>query len=346
MAKPRPSDIATKFFTAVNRAKNPEMIYFLHGEESYLLDHAVQAVIELAAPDGLNDFNYDAFHAKSTSGDTLRAAVETLPFMCKRRVVLLRDLQEMDLKQLDALDDYFSNPSPTTCLIIHAMTAEKKVDGRLGIVRKLKKASESCEFKSFYQEDVEDFIHKRARHRNMRLERDSVAYLSEAVGSKLADLDAALEKLDLFVGDSEQQRDVSLAQVQEIIADTKVNTVFELTDALGERHMEQALHILEKMMLSGEAAIMINQMIARHFRIIAKLQDPSIRHAGRNERASAAGVSPFFLKDYDRHARKFSAQKVEQLLERLVDVDMLLKSSKLDDQLILEQLVFDIMASN
>lgn len=346
MAKSSPSDIATQFFTKVNRAKEPEMIYYLHGEESYLLDHAVQAVIDLAAPDGLNDFNYDAFHAKDASGDALRAAVETLPFMCKRRIVLLRDLQVMDLKRLDALEDYFTNPSPTTCLIIHAMTAEKKVDGRLGIIKKLKKAADVCEFKSFYSKDVEDFIKKRARVRNMRLDHDAIAYFGEAVGSKLADLDAALEKLDLFVGNSDQTRDVHLSQVKEIIADTKVNSVFDLTDALGERHMQDALHILDKMMLSGEPAIMINQMIARHFRIIAKLQDPSIRNAGRNERASAVGVSPYFLKDYDRHARKFSAEKTEHILEHLVDVDMQLKSSKLADHLILEKLVFDIMASH
>ena len=320
-------------------------MYYVFGEETYLLDRAVEALVAKAAPDGTNDFNYESFHAKETSGQILRSAVETLPFMCKRRVVVLRDLQEMDLKQLADMEDYFTNPSPTTCLILHAVTSQRSVDGRLGVIKKMKKAAQVWEFKAFYEEDAERFVHKQARRRGMRLDEAAVAHLTQAVGSQLASLDAALEKLDLYIGASSSVRDIGARDVGEIIADTKVNTVFDLTDALGEQQLEEALSILDKMMLSGEAAIMINQMIARHFRIIAKLQDPGLRNANRSERARAVGVSPYFLKDYERHARAFPAPKVERLLERLVHVDVALKSSKLSDHLILEQLVFDIMAA-
>lgn len=343
MAKKRPSDIARDFFTSIKRAKEPAPIYYVYGEESYLLDRAVEALIKLAAPDGINDFNYDAYHAKEVAGEQLRSTVETLPFMSKRRIVLVRDLQEMDLRQLNALDDYFTNPSPSTCLILHAMTAQRSVDGRNASVKKLKKAAEVCEFKTFYAEDAERFVRKQAADRGLHVDQASIAYLTQAVGSSLADLSAALEKVDLFIGPGDPPRQATVDVVSEIIADTKVNSVFDLTDALGERNLERALIILDKMLLSGEAAIMINQMIARHFRIIAKLQDPSLRNAGRNERARAAGVSPFFLKDYNRHAAKFSPARTRAILERLVDVDLSLKSSKLDDRIHLERLICAIV---
>lgn len=346
MASKRPSDVARSFFKKIARAKEPAPIYYLYGEESYLLDRAVEALIKLAAPQGTNDFNYDAFHGKDTTGDQLRAACETLPFlMSARRVVVLRDLQEMDLRQLEAMADYFTNPSPKTCLILHAMTAQKSVDGRKGIVRKLKKAAEVCEFRTFYQEDAERFVSKQANDRGMQLDRGAVAYLTQAVGIRLADLDQALEKLDLYLGASDEARRVDAEVIGELIAETKVNSVFDLTDALGDKDTEQALKILDQMLLSGEAPIMINQMIARHFRILSKLQDPSLRNAGRNERARAAGVSPYFLKDYERHTRKFSADRVEALLERLVDVDFSLKSSRLDDRIIVEKLLLEIVTS-
>ena len=344
MGRKKPRDVARDFFTKIKRASAPDLVYYLYGEESYLLDRAVEAVIELAAPDGTNEFNFQLFRGKDTTGEQLSSAVETLPFMVERRVVLVRDLQEMDLRELADLEGYFADPSPTTCLILHAMTAERSVDGRKSIVRKLKKAATVCEFRAFYDEDVERFVHKQAADRGMRLDQGACAYLTHAVGGRLADLDQALEKLDLYLGASEQTREVGAEQIAQIIAETRVSSIFDLTDALGDKDLEEALAILDQMLLSGEAPIKIEVMIARHFRILARLQDPSLRNAGRTQRARAVGVSPYFLKDYARHARKFSPARVHHLLDQLVDVDLSLKSSKLDDRVILEQLLLNIAA--
>lgn len=338
-----PSDVAREFFQNVSRAKTPDLIYYLHGQESYLLDRAIDALLKLAAPDGINDFNYDAFHAKELSGDQLRSTVETLPFMSSRRIVVVRDLQEMDLKQLLAMDDYFLDPAPTTCLILHAMTAQKSPDGRSSIMKKLKKAATIGEFATFKEHDAEKFVAKQANDRGMRLSDGAMGYLMQAVGQGLAELDLALTKIDLFLGKSDTLRQVGIDEVTPIIAETRSHTVFELTDALGAKNLEQALHIFDRMLISGEAPIMINQMIARHFRILARLHDPSIRNAGRNEKAKAAGIAPFFVSNYQRDAQRFSPVRIERILEHLVDVDHSLKSSRLDDRVHLERLIMQIV---
>lgn len=342
-ARPKASDLARQFFTSIAKTDQIATIYYLYGDESYLLDRAVEALLKAAAPEGLNDFNYNAFYGKDVQLEQLCSAVETLPFMCKRRVVLVRDSQEMDLKQLEGLADYFDNPSPSTCLILHAMTAQRSLDGRSSIVKKLKKAAQCFEFNTFQEGEVDQFIQKQASQRSLRMSEEATAYLIEAVGTSLSELDKALDKLDLFLGPSDKPRTVEAATVNEIVAQTKINTVFELTDALGDKKTEEALNILDKMMLNGEAAIMINQMIARHFRILLKLKDPSVRNAGQNERAKAAGVPSFFLRNYQRHADKFSTPQLHQILTELLATDMALKSSKLSDKTILESLLLKIV---
>lgn len=342
-SKPRPSDLARQFFTTIAKASQVEPVYYLYGEESYLLDRAVEALVKAAAPEGVNDFNYDGFYGKDVSIEQLCSAVETLPFMCKRRVVLVRDVQEMDIKQLEGLGDYLDNPSPSTCLILHAMTAQKSIDGRSSIVKKLKKVAQSFEFKAFYENEVEQFLHKQASLRQMRITDAAAAHLVEAVGTSLAELDKALDKLDLYMGAQDSARTIEVEMIHEIIAQTKINSVFELTDALGDKRAEDALNILDKMMLMGESAIMINQMVARHFRILLKLKDPSVRNAGNAERAKAAGVSPYFLKDYQRHADKFSGPQLRQIMAELLITDMALKSSKLSDKTIVEALLLKIV---
>lgn len=337
------SDSARDFFKSL-KSDPVAPIYYVHGAESYLLDRAVQAIIAAAAPDELNDFNMNTFHARGTTGDQIRSAAEMLPMFVPKRVVVVRDLQEIALSELEALDTYFENPNPTTCLILHARTSEKSLNGNAGIVRKMRKAAVIAEFKAFYENEAGGFIAKQAGLRKLRLSNAVQTYLLEAVGTDLAQLDGALEKIDLYVGPSPdgQARNVELADAEAVIAQTRVHTVFNLTDALGNRDYEQALKILDAMLVAGDAPLMITAMITRHFRVLAKLGDPSLRSIPSREVASAVGVAPFFLRDYQRHAQKFSPAELESVLSAMLEVDIALKSSGLSDRTILDGLLFKI----
>lgn len=327
------------------KSGDPAPIYYIYGEETYLLDKALSAITKAACPEGTNDFNYDLFQGRDITAGAILSAANMLPMMAERRLVVVRDLQEVSIKEvLEPLKDYFADPSPTTCLVFHARTIKKKIDGRLGVVRKLKKAAESCEFKSLYENELGPFIQGQAKRRGLRVGREVSAYLVDAVGTELAALDQAFLKIDLYMGAAEDgaPRRVSVDDAQAVVARTRNRSVFDLTDALGEQDFQFAIEILERMLLDGEAPLLISHMIARHFRIVAKLQDPSLRNAGRRDAAGAVRVSPFFVKDYRRHARTFSTEQVALILQRLLEVDIALKSSPLDDRVILERLLTDI----
>ena len=321
-------------------------IYYIHGPDGFMLDAAVDAIVEAALPEGPNDFNFDKFRGKDAAVDQVRAACETLPLMSKRKLVLVRDLQEMPTAELEELADYFADPSPSTCLVFHAMTAQKSIDGRLGAVRKLKKAAQTYEFKAFYENELDDFIGRQAARRGLSLDRGASAYLVEAVGTDLASLDGALEKVDLYLGapagGASGPRRVEADDVRTIIAETRIHNVFALTEALGARQFEKALKVLDGMLVAGESPIGAAAMIARHFRIVAKLHDPEVRRMSKNDKARAVGVSPYFLRDYDADAQRFSRPEIERIRQRLVETDLALKSSRLSDRAIMEGLLYDI----
>lgn len=341
-------DRARDFIRNVKKGE-PAPIYFLHGEEAYMLDKAVEAVIDAAAPEGTNDFNFDTYRGRDATGEAIREAAEMLPMMADRRIVLVKDLQELPMSELEKLDDYFEDPADTTCLVLHANTAGDRngIDGRKSIVKKLKKAAEHCKFEALYESEVGDVVRKHAADRGLRFDRAASAYLVEAVGTDIATLDRALDKIDLYIGppdaqDSGSQRTVHKEEVEAVTAQTRVRSVFDLTDALGDRKYQDALQILENMLLTGENAIPILYMVARHFRLVDKLHDPEVRRLGKYKQASAIGVPHFFLSDYKRHARKFSPGEVAEIRDRLLETDQSLKSTGLDDRTLLESLLYDI----
>jgi DNA polymerase-3 subunit delta len=336
-------DKARDFIRGVKQS-DPAPLYFLYGEEAYMLDRAVEAVIDTAAPDGTNDFNYDKFQGREATGQTIREAAEMLPMMADRRIVLVRDIQEMALSELNELEDYFESPSETTCLILHAHTAgdRNSIDGRRSIFRTLKSNAEVCEFESLYENEVGDVVRKHASQRGLKMDREASAYLIEAVGTDIATLNRALDKIDLFIGQGDDPRPVERQQVEAVTAETRVRSVFDLTDALGERAYKEALKILDNMLLSGEDAIPILYMIARHFRLVDRLHDPEVRQQDKGSQASTLGVPYFFVDDYRRHARTFSSKDISTIRDRLLETDEALKSTGLDDRTLLESLLYDI----
>jgi DNA polymerase-3 subunit delta len=317
----------------------------VHGPDAYMLDVALDALRDAVAPEGLNDFNYDFFRGRDVDGDVLRSACEMLPMMSRRKLVLVRDAQEINPKELESLEEYFKDPAPSTCLVFHAFTADKSLDGRLKGVKLMRKAANEFELKGFYENELDDVLAREAKRKGLQLDRAGTAYLVEAVGTDLGELVRALEKVSLYVGarpDSGSLVDASYDDVREIIAETRVHNVFKLTEMLGQRDFEASLHALDGMLSAGEPALRITSMIARHFRIVDKLHDPEIRRASRNDKARAVGVVPFFLKDYERDANRFSIEDCRHVRKLLLEVDTGLKSSRLPDRAIMEHLLYRI----
>lgn len=338
-------DSARDFIRSVRGSDEIAPLYFVYGDEPYLLDEAVDAIVETAAPEGTNEFNFDKFRGNDATAESIRESAETLPMMIDRRIVLVRDLQEMPSEEIAELEPYFESPAETTCLVVHAYREDASdLDLRSGPVRTLKREAVAHEFESLYDHDAESVVEKRAREHGLELSKGARAYLVDAVGTDIGTLDQALEKVDLFVGPSESEgpRRVDVDAIQEVVAETRVRSVFDLTDALGDCNFETALSILDRMLLDGEPALRILHMIARHFRIVDRIHDPDYRGLQQRELARKLNVPHFFVDDYRRHARTFDSSDITAIRRRILEVDRRLKSSGLDDRTVLEELLYDI----
>lgn len=337
MAKKKPD--RRELFKVLKKG-NVAPLYYLHGPDAFMLGTAVEAITKAALPGGTNEFNFQRFRGGDTSAEAVRGAAETLPFLSERRVVILSDAQEMATSELDALADYFENPAPSTCLVVVAMTADKKLDGRTRPVAALRKHGDEFEFTELRDYEVGDVVQRNARSHGIDLDADAAAHLVEALGTDMSALMSALEKIDLYLGPD--NRRATIDDVRAVVADTRVRSVFELTDALGARDLGAAMRILSGMMESGESAIRILAMVARHFRIVGKLQDDAVTRGADRETARAVGVSPYFLRNYKADARRFTPAEIAMLRRRIVETDFALKSSRLSDRAIVEALVLDV----
>jgi len=122
MARPSGSDPLATLLEG-----EPGPLYFLYGKERYLLDRAVDLLRARVLDPRTRDFNYELFYGKEAGAARIVQAARTLPMMAKRRLILVRDADEMKADELGGLIPYVSDPAPETCLVFVAEKADQRL---------------------------------------------------------------------------------------------------------------------------------------------------------------------------------------------------------------------------
>jgi DNA polymerase III subunit delta len=309
-------------------------IYALHGAERYLIDRCLAAIrlAVLGSAGGGASFNYDVFELKETPLARVVNTARTLPMMAKRRLVMAKGIDEVKAPELEPLLPYVQDPNPSTCLVL----VGEKIDTRFKVFATLRKAGYLHDFPPLRDRELAGWLAREARLRKAALDSDAATALAEIAGPDLGRLSMALEQLTLYVGEGKRIR---LEDVEELIAETRQRGVFELTKAIGEGNVERALRLLANMQRNREPALRLQFMLVRQLRQIWRAKELAAEGLARNEIAAQVGIAPFFLDDVLIPARRMSNATLQRSFGRLYRADRILKSSRVDGDLVMSKLV-------
>ena len=323
---------------ATLREGEPGPLYFLYGKERYLLDRAVDLLRARVLDPRTRDFNYELFYGKEAGASRIAQAARTLPMMAKRRLILVRDADEMKADELGGLVSYVSDPAPETCLVF----VGEKADQRLKFFSAFKKHGELVKLEPLYERQLPDFVRGEAKARGVTLAPDAVTMIVAEIGAELGQLADAVERLAMYAGERKQ---ITADDVDKVVATTRQRSVFELANAVGAGDRASALAMLSSMLGARESGVRIVAMLARHLRQLWITSELLQRTRDKFEIASALGIPPFFADDIIRQARTLDAAKAKRMHAALFTADKNLKSSRLDDARLLETLILELTTS-
>ncbi|AJE03672.1 DNA polymerase III subunit delta [Geobacter pickeringii] len=310
-------------------------LYYFYGDEPYLLERAVKRLQALVVAPDFRDFNLDIFYGNECKGEEIAAAAQTLPMFAERRLVLVKRAGELSAAALEILTPCVADPSPGTCLVF----AGEKIDQRKKFFQEMKKRGELVECKRPYENQLGNFIREEARALGKRIEAAAAEMLVYLAGNNLSELAAQIEKVVTFVGTRDA---VTVGDVREVVSDTKVESVFDLANALGERDLAKSLRSLSTILRDGEAPLMLLAMIARHFRQLWRVRELAVRRMPPPDIAKATGINPYFLKGVMEQARNFTVAELAAVFEALYASDVALKGGGRKPTLTMERLVMEI----
>jgi DNA polymerase-3 subunit delta len=296
------------------KAGRLDPIYVLHSEHPILIERVVSAIRDATVPPAARGFNYDVVEGKPTANRIVSLA-QTLPMMAARRMVFVRDLTLMPSDDAEALLAYVAKPNPST-VIVGLVT---KIDKRLKLYAQLSKKGLLHVLDAPRQ--VAPWVRAEAQAKNVRIEPNAINRLVDTVGNDLSRLSLALEQLGLYAGD----RPVTSDDVDDLIADTRERSVFELTDAIGAADRPRALAAVSSLCDQRESAVGVVVMLARHIRQLSLLHHMRATNVPRPQWGSAIGVPPFVVDKLASQARSYTPAALALATQRLATVDRALK---------------------
>jgi DNA polymerase-3 subunit delta len=305
-------------------------LYYLYGEEPYLMEKCVQRLLDRLVPADLRDFNLSVYYATEAKGDAIAETAATLPMFSSWRVVLVKKADALSAASLEIMTAYLQHPSPSTCLIFQG----EKIDQRKRFFQEMKKSGELVEFKRLYENQLAAFVRNEASSRGKTIDTAAAELIVYLVGNNLQELVSELDKAILYAGGKDILR---ADDVRSIVSATRINSIFDLTDSLGDKKLDRALTSLGTLLEGGEAPLLVVSMITRHFRQLWKVRDLLDRNTPAGEIGKAAGINPYFLQGIVRQAGNYSAAELGHAFGRLFELDLAMKSGRGRPRVLLEQ---------
>ena len=306
-------------------------VFFLHGDEEYLKEDMVAALVRAHLDPATRDFNYDQLRAADMEPETLASIAGTPPMMAEWRVVVVREAQALaaSARSRAPVEAIMGRRNPGLALILVATLPERS---KAAFYEKLKKEATSVEFAPLDSGDVPGWLVSRADELGVKLDPKAARAMGAAKGSDLGVLSQELAKLIDYVGD---RKKIALPDVEAIVGAVPRQNRWDWFDMVGGGNTGDARRAVPILLEAGESGVGLVIGLGTHMLRVAIA-------VNGGERALGEALPPhqkFLAQRIARQARAWSARSAAAALDDLLRADRLLKSTALGDHAILEELM-------
>jgi DNA polymerase-3 subunit delta len=315
-------------------------VYFLAGEEPYYIDLITGYIEGNILPDAEKSFNQVVIYGEDTSIPAIIDTSRRFPMMSSHQVVIIKEAQT--LKKIDDLSVYVENPLPSTILVLNYKY--KTLDKRTRLVKSLEKHGLYFESVRLRDYQVPAWIDRYLMTKGIKTDPSASAMLTEYLGTDLHKIANELNKLIITLPQNKPV--ITSALIEKNIGISKDYNNFELQKAVGEKNVMKA-NMIVHYFAANQKDNPLTLTIASLFSYFSKLLTYHyLTDKSKNNAASVLKINPFFVKDYETSAGKYSASKTVQIISLLRTYDMKSKgfgdvSSEPGD--LLKELVFKIL---
>ena len=323
-------------------------VYFLYGEEKYLLKKLLASLIKQIKPTSFEALNFNEMSNENTV-DEIADASMALPFMSEKKCVLVNDfnIESKNQSELNKLEDLLNDTNESTVLIfaLPTLLIDTKKSAKWRKFIKLMETKFVCvNFSRMTSGDLASFVMKICEQNGSKITKQNANKIVEYSGFDMKNLSNEAKKLASFT----KEREITIDDIENLVVKNMETTVFILIKSIIANDYAKAYSLLDLLFSSGETAVPILARIAETYIDLYRVRVAI--ESGKNSSSPLAYGDykgrEFRLTNANRDIRNFSTEKLRKILDLLKESDILLKSSSLDGKIVLEELIAKLLIIN
>lgn len=315
-------------------------VYLLTGEENYYIDRASDFFEENIVEESLRDFDQTVLYGRDTDMRTVISYAKQFPMMSPVKLVLVKEAQDINIKEWDLLADYLEHPLEQTLLVF--CYRHKKLDKRSKAYKAINSKGYVYERGRLYDSQLPDWIGTFVNQHGHTITQKGSVMIAESIGNDLGRIANELTKVLISLNPGDV---INEDIIERNIGISKDYNVFELQNAIGRRDVLQCNRIVNHFAANPKdnpIQMVLPSLYNYFIKIMIYHQLPD-----KGQAASALKVNPYFVRDYETAARNYSLGKLASCIGYLNDADQRSKGMRnagtVTDGELLKELVFKII---
>ena len=315
-------------------------LYVLHGEEAYLRDFYLGEIKKRILSGGMEEFNLHTLDGKDLRPRAIVEAVDCLPMMCERTLVVVNDYDLSAAPEDDrsALMALFEDLPEYVCLVFVYDLMEYKMDARTKLAQSIKAHGLTVPFPHQSQNDLVDWICRRFRALEHDIDSEQAKYLIFLCGDLMNTLAGEIAKISAYAKHTRITRqDIDAVAIPQLDA-----IVFQMTDALLQRNFDRAAKVMGDLLAQQEHPIMILSVLGKQLRQLYTARLALDAHKSSQYLVELWGMHPYPAGNLMKAAPRFDLKWCRWAVTRAAEVDLAMKSTGSDSTELLTNFLLEL----
>jgi len=301
------------------------MIYFLFGQDTYRSRKKLKEIVEEYKKRHQSGLNFIKITFDEKDLDDFKQNIKTVSMFDEKKLIVVEEVfQQPEYFQEELLNYLKKKKMDIDKNSILVFWAEEVKTG--GLFKFLKKKAKTQEFKLLQPHKLREWIKKYIKEQKGNIDNRAVEILIEYVGSDLWRMVNEINKLISF-----KQQIIKAEDVEKLVKPEIDVNIFNIIDSLGQKNKKQALRLIHDYFKKGESESYLLNRFVYQFRNLIK-----VKSDGKLD------MHPFVIKKTLSQARNFSLDELKKIYCKLLEVDLNIKTGKMNTRTALELFVTEL----
>ena len=299
------------------------------------------------------DLNFAYFDMKEVDYKNLELELVSLPFFADEKIVILDHFVDITTAkkryltddELKSFEDYLENPLPSSKLVIFS---EGKLDSKRRLVKLLKRDAKVFEAIEPKEQEIRAYFQKWAQELGLTFAGKSFEQLLIKSGFQFSEIQKNL----LFLQAYKDNGVITEEDIVEAIPKTLQDNIFDLTQLILGKKIDQARDLVKDLTLQGEDEIKLIAIMLGQFRLYTQVK--ILLESGQTESQMVSSLghylgrnpNPYQIKFALRDTRALSLNFLQDSIRYLIQADYQIKTGVYEKGYLFEKALLQIASQS